>query len=403
MLSVTKRGNVWRIEGKLDGRYTRLSLDTRDERQAINLRNKIHEAVLLGPECKLWLDLKKVLPERTFAFFADIAGWKETIEAPAATWSKLLGDFTANFRRQILQGERSEATWQRYEVTCRAFSEFLTERAISRLDHINRSLTTDFKAWKLERARKIKHSRGGGAGLRLDVAILHGVFAFAIEMDLLKTNPVKFEGTPGRKADSGAQPFNQDELTQLRAYAGTDLLAFLILRHTGLRGFDATDLRWSEIDLRDRMLTRVTHKRGKQVWIPIHQELLFALEAEFAKRAPRPAEHVLINPDTNKPMTRPRLYTRIKALGDRAGVDRAHPHRFRDTLAVDLLLKGASPYDVAKTLGDTVAVVEQHYAPYVRELRERTRKIMASEEGIEKPAPDRTVLAHQPVLRGKVQ
>ena len=29
----------------------------------------------------------------------------------------------------------------------------------------------------------------------------------------------------------------------------------------------------------------------------------------------------------------------------------AHPHRFRDTLAVDLLASGASPYDVAKMLG----------------------------------------------------
>ena len=46
------------------------------------------------------------------------------------------------------------------------------------------------------------------------------------------------------------------------------------------------------------------------------------------------------------------------ALGRRAGVVKVHPHRFRDTLAVDMLLKGATPYDLAKTLGDTVAVVE---------------------------------------------
>ena len=171
----------------------------------------------------------------------------------------------------------------------------------------------------------------------------------------------------------------------------------------GLRGFDATDLRWADLDLRDRMLSRLTHKRGKQVWIPLHQELLFALEAEFDRRDPRPGDHVLLNPETKKPMSQPRLYTRIKALGDCAGVRQAHPHRFRDTLAVDMLLKGASPYDVAKTLGDTVAVVEQHYAPYVKELRERTRKIMASDEGIEKAAPNCTVFAHQPPPRGKVQ
>jgi hypothetical protein len=68
-----------------------------------------------------------------------------------------------------------------------------------------------------------------------------------------------------------------------------------------------------------------------------------------------------------------------------------------------MLLKGASPYDVAKTLGDTVAVVEEHYAPYVRELRERTRRIIESPEGLEKPAADCTIIAQQPAPKGRLQ
>jgi hypothetical protein len=42
------------------------------------------------------------------------------------------------------------------------------------------------------------------------------------------------------------------------------------------------------------------------------------------------------------------------ALGARAGVVQANPHRFRDTLAVDLIYAGAGIYDVAQMLGDTV-------------------------------------------------
>jgi integrase len=71
------------------------------------------------------------------------------------------------------------------------------------------------------------------------------------------------------------------------------------------------------------------------------------------------------------------------ALGRRAGVARAHPHRFRDTLAVDMLARGASPYDVAKMLGDTIDTVEKHYMPFVRELRERVRTILETGIGIE--------------------
>jgi hypothetical protein len=38
---------------------------------------------------------------------------------------------------------------------------------------------------------------------------------------------------------------------------------------------------------------------------------------------------------------------------------------------------------VAKLLGDVVATVEKHYAPFVRELRERVRDIMENGIGLE--------------------
>ena len=85
-------------------------------------------------------------------------------------------------------------------------------------------------------------------------------------------------------------------------------------------------------------------------------------------------------------MTRPRLYQRVQALGRRAGVQRAHPHRFRDSLAVDLLIRGASPYDVAKMLGDTIETVEKHYTPFVKELRERVRDFLETGIGLEELA-----------------
>ena len=117
--------------------------------------------------------------------------------------------------------------------------------------------------------------------------------------------------------------------------------------------------------------------------LPIHKELFFALETERDQRGPNLEDRVLMNPVTYKPLTRPRLYERILALGRRAGVLGAHPHRFRDTYAVDLLARGASPYDVAKLLGDTVETIERHYASFVRELRERARRIMENGEGLE--------------------
>ena len=68
---------------------------------------------------------------------------------------------------------------------------------------------------------------------------------------------------------------------------------------------------------------------------------------------------------------------------------------------VDMLARGASPYDVAKLLGDTVDTIEKHYAPFVRELRERARSIMENGEGLEKAFG--TIWAQSERPKGRMQ
>jgi hypothetical protein len=48
-----------------------------------------------------------------------------------------------------------------------------------------------------------------------------------------------------------------------------------------------------------------------------------------------------------------------------------------------MLCRGASPYDVAKMLGDTIETVERHYTPFVKELRERVRNFLENGIGLE--------------------
>lgn len=68
---------------------------------------------------------------------------------------------------------------------------------------------------------------------------------------------------------------------------------------------------------------------------------------------------------------------------------------------MDVLTRGVSAYDVAKLLGDTVATIEKHYAPFVKELRDGTRRIMESGEGLEKTHC--TNFAQSPEQRGRFQ
>ena len=137
------------------------------------------------------------------------------------------------------------------------------------------------------------------------------------------------------------------------------------------------------MDLQSGEITRLTQKRRKRVVVPMHTELSFALEAEAQQRCPSPTDAVLLNPKTEKPFTRPRLYYHMLALGQRAGVADAHPHRFRDTFCVDLLARGVNPYNVARLMGITVEMLEKHYAPFVPELRDRVRTALESGHGLE--------------------
>jgi integrase len=399
-LEVIHRGRKRRIDGYVAGRRLRLSLGTANDATADTWKNKIERAIQGGSDSLLWPELKRFLPPQTFRTLADLVGYNEKQETSQPTWADLEAAFAAEMRQRIVLGKLAESTRERYEQTIRAFAAFLKECEASELRAMNRAFVEKFKVWRLEKICAKKFSRGG-RGLALDVAILHRIFAYAVDCELVARNPVRLEGRPGDESEHGAQPFKAEELGKLRDVTGADLLTFLLLRWTGLRGSDAVGLRWEEIDWEAREINRVTLKRRKRVLLPIHQELFFALEAERERRNPLPEDRVLTNPRNGKALTRPRLYERILALGRRAGVLRAHPHRFRDTFAVDMLARGASPYDVAKLLGDTVDTIEKHYAPFVRELRERARRIMENGEGLEKTSG--TFWAQSPGQKERLQ
>jgi len=382
MIALRKRGKGFHADMLSGETRLRGSLGTRNQDAARRLIHKLETAIAEGPLSSLWPELGDILPKETFVRFADYAGVKER-QIP--TWGQLHDSFKVYMEQRVKIGKLCQSTSDRYRHTLREFELFLAEQRVSLLPDVTMPFVENFKVWRIERIKKRKHSRGA-TGVVLDAAILHGVFSFAVKREMIVKNPVQLEGRPGENPEGGAEPYAADELSRMRQHTEGDLLAFLLLRWTGLRGSDAVALRWREVHTDRKEIERVTQKRRKKVILPIHTELQFALEAERNPRNPEPSDHVLLNPDTGRPMTRPRLYQRIKALGRRAGVVDARPHRFRDTLAVDMLTRGASPYDVAKMLGDTIETIEKHYTPFVRELRERVRGLLETGVGLEELA-----------------
>ena len=363
------------------------SLGTRDKGAAHRYLQRIDIALADGPRSSVWSELRPVLPPRTFHRLVEYAG---VPEKRIATWRELRERFESHKNQQVRMGQRSTETIRSYQCSLNSFESYIDEQGITFVSEITKAVLSHFQEWLLSRIRRANAT--GGATLELALVHLHHVFQFAIESELTDKNPVQ---VLRRKfnAGQGAQPFSRDELGRLKArarngppslFGSTSLwLPYLLARWTGFRNWDAMTLPWDHVLFERKEIDHVCHKNNKRVIIPIGKELLPVLEAERQRRRPRGCDPVLLNPKTGRPFSNRQWYEFVVRLGEMAGVEHAHPYRFRDTFAVDMLMRFNNVFYVAQLLGDTVAVVTQHYLAYIKELRERTSELFDKGHGLE--------------------
>lgn len=341
------------------------SLGTSDPKAAKRLASRVGFAVADGPDSETWSTLRLVLPP---------ASYRTLATGMAVTTPPDLAEFEILFKQQLDRreklGEIAPGTHSLYEAAAEIFFTWLAQQGVFKMDGITPILVEKYQVWRKESLSSKPQSKNGG-GLRTDNTVLAAIFELATQERLVQKSPFKGRfrcyGDP-----KGAEPFSREEMLRLEASCAEveEELLFLIFKWTGLRGSDVADLTWGAFDLEAGTLRWETRKRGVWVTIPIADQLRRALTER-----PPTSRFDQVFPGA----TRTKLYSIIRNLGERAGVKNAHPHRFRDTLAVTILEKGGTIYDVAKILGDAVTTVEKHYAPFTDRLQERVRKILDSE------------------------
>lgn len=360
MFRTTKRDELYHIDASLGSVRLRGSLGTADKTVAYKLRGRLEYAMSSGPNSPEWSTLKGVLPAGTYRRFTKHVGLKVQAEHTLGT---LVSIFRTTSQSRVGMKKLATSTEVRYR---RVVETFLDWAGDSPLEDITISLLEQFKEFRLAEILKKKNSRDGSS-LDLEVAILHQMFNVAVERGWLPKNPVLPEGTPGANPTHGAQPFTPKEMKLLEESAAPHLFDFTLLRWSGLRGSDAADLKWPEIDFKHFQIVRKSIKTGKESIIPLQIDLHRMLIEERAK-----TKSIFVSDAGSRRV----LYERIVAIGKRAGLARSvTPHCLRDSLAVEMLDRGASVYDVAKTLGDSIATVERHYAPQTAQLVNRVRDI----------------------------
>jgi len=349
MLTVYRRGRIYWVRGSVDGEpIPRRSLDTTDRQVADRRRRNLELEIESGLVRATW-------PELSQTFLSEI-------ENPATGLKP--------------------STRIKYRFVVERFGRFLEARYLQRLEGIEPSIIEEYTAARAADVHPTKGICVGPEGIKSDLRILRAVFSQAVKRHWMKANPVQSRRLNARVRDT--QPFSREEVDRMLAAAkATDkrmrpdmpaiLLTFLT---TGFRLSDVTGFLKSDVDLIGGQIIRRTKKRDKTVALELHPELKLALMNRPMGNAAQQRSPFVFSSRQGKQLQN--LDGILRALWQRAGVERGHAHRFRDTFSVRLLEQGASLYDVAQYLGITVAVCERHYAPYVRELRERGRRLVAA-------------------------
>jgi site-specific recombinase XerD len=218
-----------------------------------------------------------------------------------------------------------------------------------------------------------------------ELTILRLLFSFSVERRWIAENPAKKIKPPRNIKPKEVVPYEPNEIT--RMLAACDVVGhsdyerrraramLLLLRYTGLRISDVATLRRDRVQ--NGRIFLHTKKTGGMVFLPVPKPLEDAL-AQLP--APRGAgEHPRCwfwNEISSRGVVVHGAWRTLSAVFKYSGVQGAHAHKFRHTLATEILAQGHGEQDVADILGISPAVVRKHYAKWSQSRQDRITRVM---------------------------
>jgi site-specific recombinase XerD len=271
-----------------------------------------------------------------------------------------------------------DGTISKYRNSLEKLEDFCEASEIDTLDEIGTESLDRFRGGR--RLRQITASK--------ELEILRVFFRFCLDRKWVTENPAKRIKLPRNLKPNDVVPFTPSEIAamlkacetfgksqyeRLRARA-----ILLTLRYTALRIGDVSLLARDRIS-RDGDRWRIflrTEKSGQPVFLPVPPDMKAALDCAPAPLRNPDSRYFFWNGIGKEKTHKAHVDRSLRAVFKASGVQGAHAHRFRHTLATELLGRGASFEDVADILGNSPEIVRRHYGKWSAARQSRIDDLM---------------------------
>jgi site-specific recombinase XerD len=217
-----------------------------------------------------------------------------------------------------------------------------------------------------------------------EIEILRQFFAFCAEREWIRRNPAKALKRPRLLEANDVVPFTSAEIVRIIAACDTigrgkyerlrARAMVLLMRFAGLRVSDVVTL--SRDHIKGCHLEKRAVKNRRMIRVELHPDVLKALGVvPHPKVAPRESRLFFASGNASVRSLVKGAQRTLAAVFDRAKVTGGHPHRFRHTLASEILGRGGTVEDAANILADSPATIRRHYAKWTPEYQARQDRV----------------------------
>lgn len=157
--------------------------------------------------------------------------------------------------------------------------------------------------------------------------------------------------------------FTSEQVERMREEASCmrDLAIIDLLTTTGMRVSELVSLDRDDFNIEKRECV-VLGKGSKERTVYFDDRAKMHLTAYFAMRVDENAAAFICRNDHDRRLGKDGVEKVVRKIGERAGVERAHPHKFRRTLATKAIGKGMPIEQVQHLLGHQRIDTTLHYA-----------------------------------------